>query len=96
MSTAFVDIPNSGRHMTVGSNRPRPLIDPRKYSMMMAEGNDAAGNVGWAAAYHYVVENGHYHVSSPLPEGSERMEPQQCFYNGFRLVTELECTAFEM
>jgi hypothetical protein len=46
MRTAFVDIPNSGRHMTVGFNRPRPLIDPRQYAVMMAEGNDAAGNVG--------------------------------------------------
>jgi hypothetical protein len=90
MSTAFVDIPNSGRHMTVGANRPRPLIDLRQYAVTTAERNDAAGKVGWAAAYHYVVENGHYHVSSPLPEGSERMERQQCFYNGFRLVTELD------
>jgi hypothetical protein len=37
-----------------------------------------------------VVDNGHYYFSSPLPEGCERMEPQQCFYDGFRLAIELD------
>jgi hypothetical protein len=74
--------------MSVAQQRLGPRLSPQAYAIRMAEGNTAAGETGWAAAYDHLVENGHYHLSAPLPEGLKRMPARKCYSNAFKLVTD--------
>ena len=76
----------SGPQMMVAPPYSWPLISAGEYAIRMAEGNDAARIDDWSAAFHYLVENGHYHSNRALPEGVEPMEGGHCFRNAYRLV----------